>query len=477
MELVLTGDPTIKFDSFVPIYNWIYPVSGSASQRFRGESAADVLQAVPISTSRALYLHIPFCETICSFCPFVRTTRHGDETVDPYVKALIEEINIKGKIKSLTDVPIRSVFWGGGTPSLLPPHHIVAIGNALSENFDLQNCTEYSFEFEVKSVDAERVEAARQIGVTHARFGAQTFSPKYRELFTLTASLDQISNAALMLREEFSHVSCDVLFGMHGEDEETLLQDVESAADLEISNLDFYPIDNLVTQPRLTRAFRAAGMAPTSGLTKHYMNILVREALKERGFLPHNGHGYVRVGSEELDRCPVVTDQYSFVYHEHVLGYPSFDLLGFGVNAVSSFKGATVQNDKSRDSYIRSLNEGRIPMSVAEHSAEIDASRPVALALPYHGRIPTEWVDTNQVPRDVLRRLYNAISHGLIEIDGSELSLTRVGWEWYSTLMHYLLPSQERNALQVSLARGYADTSRDIESSGLDGFVFATAST
>jgi coproporphyrinogen III oxidase-like Fe-S oxidoreductase len=470
VDVSLRENAVLKFNSFVPIYNWIYPVSGSPSSVFAGPSASQVFHHLPPSRSRALYFHVPFCETICSFCPFTRTTRHSDDEIDAYVAALLEEIRLKGHIPSLTEVPIGAVFFGGGTPSLLPARHILAIGETLAQYFDLSQCREYSFEFEVKSVDQERIDATRQIGVTHARFGAQTFSPAYRKLFTLTATVDQVCSAAAALSKAFQVVSCDVLFGMNGQDENELLFDINAAADLALKNVDFYPIDNLVTQPRLTRAFRMAGMPPTSGLTKHYMNILVREALRGRGFLPHNGHGYVRVSPEELKRSPTVTDEYSFIYHEHVLGYPDYDLLGFGVNAISSFSGFVVRNHMSRTQYIRGLVDRSIPMNVFEHSPSVDACRPVALALPYHGKIPRDWIDTALLPSDVHQRLQAAISHGLVEDAGGFLSLTRIGWEWYSTLMHYLLPSQERHALQRFLDRGYSDPSRDVEPSGLDEF-------
>jgi oxygen-independent coproporphyrinogen-3 oxidase len=475
MDVALTENAALKFNSFVPIYNWIYPVSGSPSSTFTGAAAPRVLGHVPPATSRALYVHVPFCDTICSFCPFARTTRHGEDDVDAYVAALLEEIRLKGQIAALTSVPIGAVFFGGGTPSLLPGHHIVAIGEALARYFDLSECREYSFEFEVKSVDPERIDAARHIGVTHARFGAQTFSPRYRELFTLTATVDQIVTAAAALKQAFRVVSCDVLFGMNGQDEDDLLSDVQAAADLGLANLDFYPINNLVTQTRLTREFRNAGLPSTSGLTKHYMNILVREALRDRGFLPHNGHGYTRVGPEELSRSPVITDKYSFIYHEHILGFPDHDLLGFGVNAVSSFRGFATQNHVSRTRYIRSLASGLIPMRVSEHSPSMDACRPVALALPYHGKIPRSWAEPARLPGGVRHRLAAAIAHGLIEVDDSFLSLTRVGWEWYSTLTHYLLPSRERKALQILLDRGAADPNRDIEPSGLAEFDLAMA--
>src|SRR5207248_2068900 len=113
------------------------------------------------------------------------------------------------------------------------------------------------------------------------------------------------------LAAEFPHVSCDLMYGMSGETEDDLAQDIERACSLGLRNLDFYPINNVVTQKKLHRAFRREDKRPVSGLTKFYMNIFLRECLRERGFVPHNGHGYVRVSDAEIARDPVVTDTYS----------------------------------------------------------------------------------------------------------------------------------------------------------------------
>jgi coproporphyrinogen III oxidase-like Fe-S oxidoreductase len=379
----LTGHEVLKFDTFLPMYNWIYPLSGKPSLRFSHEKSSQVFSCVPPSRSRALYFHIPFCETICSFCPFVRGRYRDGSEVDSYVDALLREIEFKSRFRTLTEIPIGAIFFGGGTPSLLEPHHIRRIGKALRAHFDLGSLREFSFEFEVKSARVDRMEALAEIGVTHARYGLQTFSPAYRDLFHLTATLEQIRAATERMRAVFPYISCDILYGMNGQTEEELLQDVEEACGLGIRNLDFYPINNLVTQPELHKSFRLENKPTLSGLTKYYMRLVLREALLEKGFLPHNGHGWVRVPPEEIARDPVVTDSYSFVYHEHMLGYPDYDLLGFGTNAASSFANFCVFNPASRDAYVQSLSDGHLPVKVTEHEHAVDACRPLALALPY----------------------------------------------------------------------------------------------
>jgi coproporphyrinogen III oxidase-like Fe-S oxidoreductase len=456
-----------KFDKFLPIYNWLYPLGGHPSIPDLQPSA--LFANGGSGKSRALYFHIPFCETICTFCPFVRGRYRNPDIIDAYLSALLKEIELKTQ-GAPYGPPIRAVFVGGGTPSLLSPQQIASFGSALRRHFDLSHLEEFSFEFEVKSATVDRAEALKAIGVTHARFGAQTFSPEYRRLFNLTSTIDELESAATLLTGNFPVVSCDLLYGMSGQTVDLLGDDLVSAAHLGLSNIDIYPINNLVTQPALHAAFAQNGKNPVSGLTKYYMNIYIREVMRGLGYLPHNGHGYTRSSNEALTSNPVVTDTYSFVYHEHVYGYEGCDVIGFGTNAISSMTGLTAYNTASRHQYISELNNDRLPFTVRRHTRSVDACRPISLGLPYHGRIESALVDWASVPEEVVDRIGMAVENGLVRDAGDSYVITLEGWQWYSCLMYFLMPATERRALDRIIQNGMSDTRRVIERSGLENF-------
>jgi oxygen-independent coproporphyrinogen-3 oxidase len=468
----LTDHAAIKFDRILPIYNWLYPSAGFVSERFQGTQAVDVFGEFVPGRGRALYFHIPFCETICTFCPFVRTRYRDSSVIDAYVTALLQEIDIKSRFPQITDVPIRAIYFGGGTPSLLAPDHIRRIGSAIRRTFDMRRLKEFSFEFEVKSVTPERIAALVDIGVTHARFGLQTLSAEYRRRFELTATVEQLYFAANSLLAAFPYVSCDVLYGMNGQTVDDLIADIEGVCSLGLRNIDFYPINNVVTQPKLHRTFQVEGKEPVSGLTKYYMSLLIRKAMHAKGYLPHNGHGYVRVPDTELTVNQAVTNLYSFVYHEHVYGYSFYDVLGFGTNAISSFRGYTTQNTSSRSEYVKALGYNHLPVLVKEHSKTIDACRPVCLRLPYHGITTKRFVDWANIPEDTLERLSRLTQAGLIHESDNAFELTRQGWEWYSCIMYYLMPREERLELDTLVSRGERNPHKRIEPTGLEDVIW-----
>jgi coproporphyrinogen III oxidase-like Fe-S oxidoreductase len=473
----LTANEAVKFDSFLPMYNWLYPLSGVETAGPSTDSINSFFLNLPVSEERALYFHIPFCQTICTFCPFVRATFDNPALIDTYLAALIKEIRIKTATGNATAAPINAIFIGGGTPSLLNPHQIRQLGRVINDSFDLTRLREFSFEIEVKSLTPERIDALQDIGVTHPRFGLQTFSSEYRRLFNLTATLDQIYSATDSLLHAFPFLSCDILYGMNGQAIEDLAFDIDSVTSLGIANIDLYPINNLMTQPALHSAFRTQGKAPLSGFTKFYMNMYIRQAMAAKGYLPHNGHGYVKVSTEELDRNPVVTDTYSFTYHENVYGFPARDLLGFGTNAVSSFSGYTTFNTASRSDYIGALEEDRLPMTIRTHGSDIDAARSLALALPYHGRVPKQWIRWDAVPSSLQTRFSDLIDHDLVTETDEMYELTHDGWHWYSNVMYYLLPDAERHVLDHLVEQARHEHKKSIETSGLEGFSLNTTIT
>lgn len=453
MEL-LSGKSLVKFDRQFPIYNFFFPSQGG--QRSANAFADIWAEAARHVRSRALYFHVPFCDTICNFCPFTRGRYSGRDVIDRYFGALLDEIRLKADLVDLKQVPISAIFFGGGTPSLLDPEQIAEIGELIRKSFDLSELREFSFEVEVKSLTQERADAMCEIGVTHPRFGLQTFSPKWREIFDLTASLEQIHDAAALLKRRFPYQTFDILYGMSGQDEEELMADLREAVALGTTNVDIYPIDNIVTQVGLHTKLERAGAAPTSAMRKFGMNVLIDQAMRHAGFMPHNGHGYVRTSATG----DVVSDAYSFVYHEHVYGYHDHDLMGFGVNAVSSTMGHVMTQTHSKKVYQEAIAAQRIPCEISGHDAALDFARPLVLRLPYHGRIDKRRVQWDAVHPEVLAKLERLKEEALVAEDETSLSLTKLGWYWYVNIMYFLMPHADQLLMNAMVVDKLKDPGR-----------------
>lgn len=442
MHLINNG--FLKFDYQFPIYNFFFPNQTYKSIPGDKESLEKILiTANEFAISRALYFHIPFCEKICTFCPFTKGLYKNQESIDQYVVALIKEIEYKAQLINYKDVPITAIFFGGGTPSLLSPKNIYDIGEAIHKHFDLTCLKEFSFEMHITSISQEVVTAIKDIGATHARFGFQTIDPTWRKLFNLDPSTELIDRAAELLVPNIEYVLCDILYGMNGQEEDMILRDIDKADSLGINNIDIYPINNIVTSSKLHRSIKDYTANITSATRKMSMRILADLHLRQKGFMPHNGHGYVK--TDVTDK--IVTDKYSFIYHEHVYGYSNYDLLGFGVNAISSVRGHIITNTAAREQYISTMSNGNYRCKVSQHDTLLDDMKPLILRLAYHGYVEKNKISSTIVP-NLLNKIKNLIKSGLVVEDEISYQLTKQGWYWYTNIMFYLMPEQEQLILK-----------------------------
>ncbi|WP_419736373.1 coproporphyrinogen-III oxidase family protein [Pseudomonas sp. COR18] len=458
MQLVNNG--LIKFDYQFPLYNFFFPSQSFNVFQPSEAQLTEILEgANRQARSRALYFHVPFCEAICSFCPFTRGLYKDDQEIDRYTQALIREIEYKSRLTDLKAVPVRAVFFGGGTPSLLSADNIRTIGESLHEHFEMETVEEFSFEFNVTSVTKARVQALADIGVTHARFGLQTIDPQWRQLFNLDPDIGKIERAAALLREHFEHVLCDIMYGMNGSSERQTLADIDKAIELGLSNIDIYPINNAATSVKLHRQIRARFPEVMPAMRKLNMKFMIDAHMRQRGYVPYNGHGYVyRPGAD----VPLITDDYSFIYHEHVYGYADHDLLGFGVGAISSVAGNVITNTSLREKYIRSMMGGECICQVSQHDPVLDAVKPLVLRLAYHGSVDKRLVEMQRMPQGLMDRILALIEADLVIEGEHDYRLTRLGWLWYSNIMFYLVPESEQNILKQLVFERLDTSGRDI---------------
>jgi coproporphyrinogen III oxidase-like Fe-S oxidoreductase len=458
MKLVNNG--VVKFDYQFPLYNFFFPSQSLDVFQPDEKKLSGLLNgANNKAASRALYFHIPFCEAICSFCPFTRGLYKNKEDIDRYTEALIKEIEYKSRLMDFKAVPVRAIFFGGGTPSLLSPQNINDIGEALHRFFDMSTVEEFSFEFNITSVTRERAVVLADIGVTHARFGLQTIDPGWRKLFNLNEDITEIERAANLLVPTFKHVLCDIMYGMNGSSESQTLADIDKAVELGVSNIDIYPINNVVTSVKLHKKIKERTAEVFPAMRKLNMKLMIDEHMRQKGYYPYNGHGYVR---QTNSQSALITRDYSFIYHEHVYGYADHDLLGFGVGAISSFAENVITNTSLREQYIAKMTTGEYICQVSQHSPVLDLVKPVVLRLPYHGEIEKSQVAMSDLPQGLLDRLQELIEADLVIETATTFELTKLGWLWYSNIMFYLIPENEQNILKKIVFEKLSVNGRDI---------------
>lgn len=432
-------DTLLKFDQQLPVYNFYYPFPEEENEIFDSEK---VLEQLPKRKQgqRALYFHIPFCDTLCTFCPFYRSVSYTyHEYIEKYLEALFLEMAWKSGFSGIGKVPVDVIAVGGGTPSVLSVGQIYRFGEKLHQFFDLGDLKEFTFELEVKSVTQEKLKALKEIGVNRVSFGVQAFNEKFRKIFNLTSTIEQVHQVAQWTTETFDYVNVDLIYGIAGQSLDELLEEADAAMALETTTIDFYPLNNMSASLKMHRSIKEEGLSPLSPATKISYRIFLDEYMRAKGYHPINGYSYTLLKSKPVERQVIIREPV-FLYHDLLYGYEEDEVIGFGSSAISQLKGFTMYNLNSLNRYIKTITEEGIPPITIMENKECPEKGIVYF--PYRGVLDKKRIAWDQIPRESLHSFNNALNNGLILDLGDQYTLTAAGWLSYVNLVYYLMPKQ-----------------------------------
>src|SRR5206468_510110 len=183
---------------------------------------------------RHLYLHLPFCAHRCGYCDFVTVVGRGGQHAT-YVDALLAELE---RERTLLTGDLDTVYLGGGTPTFTEPQELVRLLAALPA------AGEVTVEANPETVTPGLATLLRDNGVTRVSLGAQSFQPRLLEVLERTAKPDDVRNAFRVLREVgFENLSLDLIYGIPGQDEAALANDLSEALRLEPEHLSYYELE------------------------------------------------------------------------------------------------------------------------------------------------------------------------------------------------------------------------------------------
>jgi putative oxygen-independent coproporphyrinogen III oxidase len=344
---------------------------------------------------RHLYVHLPFCASRCGYCAFVVEVG-GLDRRDAYLGALLAEIDAqRGGLDALD-----SVYFGGGTPTLMRPRRIAQVLAAVRPS--LAPGAEVSIEANPETVDREHLQALVAAGVTRISIGAQSFQPELLATLDRAATPDQVRAAVTCAREAgFASVSIDLLFGVPGQTTAHLADDIAEAMALGVDHISWYELE-LKPGAALTR--QGAQLPDDDWAADAYEAIVA--SLEGAGYRWYETANFARPGHE----C------------RHSLAYwGAADYLGVGVGAVSTIDGERWRNAPGVDRYIAAQGA---PERALEH-LDTDTRRRERwmLALRLDEPLDLEWSGPPDHP-DALERL---VGLGLIDRVGAQIALSRRG--------------------------------------------------
>jgi oxygen-independent coproporphyrinogen III oxidase len=357
-----------------------------------------------------LYLHIPFCAAICNYCNFNRGLfEHGLK--DRYVAALEAEIRAAGRGE-----PADTIFFGGGTPSLLEPAEVGRLIDACRRAFDLAADAEVTLETNPETSSRERMDGFRAAGVNRISFGVQSFRDD--ELARL-GRIHSASRAREAVREAraagFDNISLDLMMWLPQQRQAHWRENVEGLIDVGPEHASLYLLELYPNAPLKEDMARAGwSLAPDDDAAEMYLWGMAR--LEESGFEQYEISNVARPGRESRHNLKYWRDG---------------EWLGLGCGAHSTRAGVRWKNVASAEDYVARVAAGASP---ALERRELTTDERLEEAL-FTGLRLVDGVDTFMVGQrfgvDVWERygepLRPFLDEGLLRRDGPRLRLTRDG--------------------------------------------------
>ena len=189
----------------------------------------------------SIYIHIPFCERKCNYCAF-NSFCTGDEEKEKYIGLLCKEIEVRAKAEGAGKV-VRTIYIGGGTPSVLTETQIEKVVNCLRENFEILPFAEFTIEANPNSITEQKLAVWRKLGINRLSIGVQSLSDrslkKIGRLHDKKMALEKIALA----RKTFDNVSCDLIVGLEGESGKDLCRYAKELLALGIKHISCYLLE------------------------------------------------------------------------------------------------------------------------------------------------------------------------------------------------------------------------------------------
>ena len=188
-----------------------------------------------------IYVHVPYCDKICSFCNLNR--KKLDNDLEDYTNFLVSEFEKYGKTPYMKSKEIKVVFFGGGTPTILKEHQLEKIFRSIHENYNLSDDCEFTLETTLHNLNLNKIKILEKYGVNRLSVGIQSFAEKGRNMLNRTFTKEEAIRRLKELKENFSGMVCtDIIYNYPEETVEEVMEDAKIVADLEIDSTSFYSL-------------------------------------------------------------------------------------------------------------------------------------------------------------------------------------------------------------------------------------------
>jgi len=330
-----------------------YPTAPVFSPKVGPTECAEWINAVPSEESTSLYLHIPFCRSMCWYCGCHTTISERDQPILDYLDVLQREIASVGEARQ-DKLNVGEIHFGGGTPTIVKPEEFIALMGVLSSNFAIGPAARIAVEIDPRTLTVEMAEALGQTGVTRASLGVQSFDPVVQKAINRIQSEETTAATVGSLRANgINAINFDLIYGLPFQDVRSCIDTVERAIKM---RPDRFAVFGYAHVPGFKKHQR---LIDENALAGAYERNQQAEAISET--LVSAGYKQIGLDHFALPEDDLATASINGRLHRNFQGYTTDEcraLIGFGASSIGRFAQGYVQNEVPLGLYARRIADG-----------------------------------------------------------------------------------------------------------------------
>lgn len=334
-----------------------YPTAAEFTDDFPVEQWPEMVRSAAKGRLASLYLHVPFCRSLCYFCACNKIITTSREPVANYLEALRREV--EGYADLLGDAVLDHMHWGGGTPNYLTADEMRSVLGWLRDAFPRWSAdAELSIELDPRTTSMEQITALGELGFTRMSCGVQDFDPVVQEAVNRIQSPEQTAELCAAARQAGLHsINIDLIYGLPQQTEPAFLRTLELVNEIQPDRIALYGYAHVAWVSKVQTTFRRFDLPRPDERIR-----LLAMAIE---FLTQNGYEYIG-----MDHFALPSDRLAIARREgklrrNFMGYTdrvAEPLIGLGPSAISSLPQALAQNDKDLRGYESRLADRRLPL-------------------------------------------------------------------------------------------------------------------
>jgi oxygen-independent coproporphyrinogen-3 oxidase len=360
-KVVFDKDLIRRYDTFGPRYT-SYPTAVQFTTDFNLE---DYLGGVkhsnedPIPSPLSLYLHIPFCDTICYYCGCSKVITKDKSKAAHYIDLLKQEIKLQGALFA-KDRIVTQIHWGGGTPTFLSDKEIYEIIECIRDNFNVPpgNEVEFGIEVDPRTVDQQRLKNLNNLGFNRISFGVQDFDSRVQKAVNRVQSNEQIKQHIIDSRKlHYQSINIDLMYGLPKQSVHSFSKTLDTTIELSPDRIAIY---NYAHLPEMFKPQRriSEDELPSAEEKLNILQLCIDKLQKA---------GYVYIGMDHFAKASddLVKAQQEGSLHRNFQGYSTHadcDMIAMGITAISRIGDNYSQNVRTIDEYESYLKQNKIPV-------------------------------------------------------------------------------------------------------------------